>query len=117
MRFLLEKHLRKTGFDEIAHGLGIHMLFPEEGVAVTSDIYSYIHHPMYPGDFFLAIGLALLKNNLLAIFIALISFIPFIIGAKMEDKDLIKRVGEVYQQCVNRTPSFLPYIREMGQFL
>ncbi|MFX1249648.1 MAG: methyltransferase family protein [Promethearchaeota archaeon] len=117
MRFLLEWHLRKAGFDEIAHGLGIYIVFPEEGNTVTSEIYSYIRHPMYTGDLFLAIGLALLKNNLLAIIIAFISFIPFSIGAKMEDRELIKRIGEVHQQYVNKTPAFLPYRRNIGNFL
>ncbi|MFX1284786.1 MAG: methyltransferase family protein [Promethearchaeota archaeon] len=116
MRFLLEWHLRKAGFDEIGHGLGIYMVFPEEGASVTSDIYSYIRHPMYTGDMFLAIGLALLKNNLLAIIIALIAFIPFIIGAKMEDKELIKRIGEPHRQYINKTPSFFPYPRNIGKF-
>ncbi|MFW9992935.1 MAG: methyltransferase family protein [Candidatus Odinarchaeota archaeon] len=117
MRFLLEWHLRKAGFDEVAHGLGIYMVFPEEGVSVTSDIYSYIRHPMYTGDFFLALGLALLKNNLLAIIIALMSFIPFVIGAKMEDRELVKRFGQVHLQYIDRTPSFFPYLRNAGKFL
>ncbi|MFX0067031.1 MAG: methyltransferase family protein [Candidatus Hermodarchaeota archaeon] len=117
IRFLLEWNLRKAGFDEIAHGLGIYMVFPEEGVSVTSDIYSYIRHPMYTGDLFFAIGLALLKNNLLAIIIALMSFIPFIIGAKMEDRELIKRFGELHRQYINKTPIFFPNPKNIGKFL
>jgi len=116
MRFLLEWHLHKAGFDEIGHGLGIYMVFPEDGSSVTSDIYSYIRHPMYTGDMFLAIGLALIKNNLLAIIIALISFIPFIIGAMMEDRELIRRLGEPHRQYINKTPFFFPYPRNIRKF-
>ncbi|NHJ01853.1 MAG: isoprenylcysteine carboxylmethyltransferase family protein [Candidatus Heimdallarchaeota archaeon] len=117
MRFLIEWHLRKAGFDEIGHGLGIYMIFPEEGSSVTSDIYSYIRHPMYTGDMCLAIGLALLKNNLLAIIIALMSFIPFIVGAMMEDRELIRRLGELHRQYINETPSFFPYPRNIRKLI
>lgn len=117
IRFLLESHLRKAGFDEIAHGLGIFMVFPEEGISVNSEIYSYIRHPMYTGDLFLAIGLALMKNNLLGIIIGLISFIPFFVGSKLEDRELIKRFGEPHRQYVERTPAFFPHLRKIGKFL
>ena len=113
MRFLLEWHLCKAGFDEIGHGLGIYMIFPEEGSSVTSDIYSYIRHPMYTRDLFLTVGLALIKNNLVAIIIALMSFI---IGAMMEDRELIRRFGEPHLQYINKTPSFFPYPRNIRKF-
>ena len=77
MRFLFEWHFRNSGFNEIGHGLGIYMLFPEEGYQIKSDIYSSIRHPMYAGDLCLALGLVFLKNNLFVFLIALMAFIPF----------------------------------------
>ncbi|MFB0503592.1 MAG: methyltransferase, partial [Candidatus Bathyarchaeia archaeon] len=87
MRFLLEWHIHRSGFDEVGHGLGIYMVFPEEGGRLSSDIYSYIRHPMFAGDLCLALGFALLRNNLLAVFAALISFIPFLVEVRLEDEE------------------------------
>jgi hypothetical protein len=37
MRFLLEWHIHRSGFDEVGHGLGVYMVFPGEGgSALTS---------------------------------------------------------------------------------
>jgi len=117
MRFLLEAHIRRSGFDEIGHALGVFMVFPEEGYRINSNIYSYIRHPMYTGDFFLALGLALFKNNLYAIFIALLSFIPYIVALKLEDNELIKRFGEPHRQYVRQTHAIFPHFKDIGKFL
>jgi len=117
MRFLFEWHLRNSGFDEIGHGLGIYMLFPEEGVQIKSDIYSFIRHPMYAGDFCLALGFAFLKNNLFAFLIASIAFIPFVIAIKCEDKELIKRFGEKHKHYIKETGAITPHLKHIGKFL
>lgn len=117
MRFLLEWHLRSSGFDEVGHGLGIFMLFPEEGQQINSDIYSFIRHPMYAGDLCLDIGFAFLRNNLFAFIIALIAFIPFIIAMKCEDKELIKRFGDKHRQYIKTTGAIIPHWKNMGKFL
>ncbi|MFW9949509.1 MAG: methyltransferase family protein [Candidatus Thorarchaeota archaeon] len=117
MRFLFEFHLRNSGFNEIGHGLGIYMLFPEEGTQIKSYIYSYIRHPMYAGDFCLTIGLAFLRNNLFAFFIALMAFIPFLIAMKCEDNELTKRFGEKYKSYIKETGAFIPKFKKIGNFL
>ena len=117
MRFLFELHLRNAGFDEIGHGLGIYMLFPEEGHQINSDIYSFVRHPMYAGDLYLALGFAFLKNNLFAFLIALIAFIPFVVAIKCEDKELIKRFGENHKQYIKETGAIIPHLKDLGKFL
>lgn len=117
MRFLFEWHLRNSGFNEIGHGLGIYMLFPEEGEQIKSDIYSLIRHPMYAGDLCLAIGLAFIKNNLFAFIIALIAFIPFLIAIKYEDKELVKRFGENHRLYIKETGAIFPHLKNIGKFL
>lgn len=117
MRFLFEWHIHKSGFDEIGHGLGIYMVFPEEARRVNSDIYSYIRHPMFAGDLCLALGFALLKNNLLAVFAALICFIPFLFEARLEDEELVKRFGEEHRSYIRKTPAIFPRVRDVGKFL
>lgn len=115
MRFLLEWHIRISGFDEIGHGLGIYMIFPEEGRRINSGVYTYIRHPMHAGDFCLALGFALLRNNLLAIFAALISFIPFIVEMRLEDTELVKRFGKEHKEYIENTGALFPH--SIGKFL
>ncbi|MBY8985994.1 MAG: isoprenylcysteine carboxylmethyltransferase family protein [Candidatus Lokiarchaeota archaeon] len=117
MRFLFEWHLRNSGFNEVGHGLGIYMLFPEEGTRIKSEIYSFIRHPMYAGDLCLAIGFAFLKNNLFAFLIALIAFIPYVVAIKCEDKELIKRFGEKHKQYIKETGAIIPHLKKLGKFL
>ncbi|MFX0178150.1 MAG: methyltransferase family protein [Candidatus Hodarchaeota archaeon] len=117
MRFLFELRLHNSGFEEVGHGLGIYMLFPEEGTQVKSDIYSFIRHPMYAGDLCLALGLAFLRNNLFAFLVALIAFIPFIVAMKCEDKELIKRFGEEHKQYIQETGAIIPKFKKIGKFL
>ncbi|MFX1358661.1 MAG: methyltransferase family protein [Promethearchaeota archaeon] len=117
MRFLFEWRLHNSGFEEVGHGLGIYMLFPEEGTQVKSDIYSFIRHPMYAGDLCLAFGLAFLRNTLFAFPIALIAFIPFIVAMKWEDKELIKRFGEEHKQYIQETGAIIPKFKKIGKFL
>ena len=115
VRFLFEWHIRRSGFDEIGHGLGIYMVFPEEGRRINTGIYTYIRHPMHAGDFCLALGLALLRNNVLAILAALISFIPFIVETRLEDTELVKRFGEEHKEYIESTGAFFPH--NIGKFL
>ncbi|MFX0043431.1 MAG: methyltransferase family protein [Candidatus Hodarchaeota archaeon] len=117
MRFLFEWHLRNSGFNEVGHGLGIYMLFPEEGTQINSEIYSFIRHPMYAGDLCLALGFAFLKNNLFAFLIALIAFIPFLVAMKCEDKELIRRFGEKHKQYIKETGAIIPHLKATGKFL
>ncbi|MBU7047838.1 MAG: hypothetical protein HXS54_15485 [Theionarchaea archaeon] len=116
VRFLLEWHIRMSGFDEIAHGLGIYMIFPEEGTRINTGVYTYIRHPMHLGDFCLALGFALLRNNVLALLAALISFIPFIVETRLEDTELVKRFGEKHKAYIGETGAFFPH-KNMGKFL
>lgn len=117
MRFLFEWHLRNSGFNEVAHGLGIYMLFPEEGTQIISDIYSFIRHPMYAGDFCLALGFAFLRNNIFGFLIALMAFIPFVVAMRCEDKELIKRFGETHRLYINKTGAIFPHLKDIGKFL
>lgn len=116
MRFLFEWHIHRSGFDEIGHGLGIFMVFPEEAQRVSSDIYSYIRHPMFAGDLCLALGFAVLRNNLLAVLTALVCLIPFLIEARLEDRELVKRFREEHRSYIRETPAIFPRLRDTGKF-
>ena len=93
------------------------MVFPEEGRRVSSEVYSYIRHPMYAGDLCMASGFAVLRNNPLAVLTALISFIPFLVEVRLEDEELIERFGEEHRRYVEEVPAIFPRFRDLGNFL
>ncbi len=117
IRFLFESHIHHSGFDEVGHGQGIFSMFPEEGYRVSSEINSYIRYPMYAGNFCMAIGLALFRNNWLALLVGVISFLPLLLAARLEDKELIRRFGAQHQQYVHDTHMFFPRGKDLGRFV
>ena len=101
-------HIKHSGFDNVGHGLGIYTVFPEEGTVVSSKIYSFIRHPIYLGSFCAALGFGFIRNNLIAIFTALIFLIPIYIETRLEDKELIKRFGEEHINYIKNTSALFP---------
>lgn len=88
----------------------------EEGTRVSKDIYSYLRHPGYAMLIYTALGLALVRNNLLAILTALIYLIPNLLEMKLEDQELIERFGEEHRRYVKETPAIFPHLRDLGKF-
>ena len=109
LRPLTAAHIRKSGFDTIGHGFGIYTVYPEEGPHVSSEIYSYIRHPMYLGTFCAALGFAFLRNNVIAITVALIFLIPTRIETRFEDNELIKRFGQEQRKYIAETGALFPH--------
>jgi len=113
---LLMYRLARNEFS-LAHGLNIYLFFPEGGTRVSKGVYSYLRHPGYAMLIYMALGFALLRNNLLAILTALIYFIPNFLGIKLEDKELIERFGEEHRRYVREIPAILQHLRDLGKFL
>jgi len=109
IRPLTAWHIRLSGFDNLGHGLGIYTVFPEEGTAIYSEIYSYIRHPIYLGSFCAALGFAFFRNNLLALFTALIFLIPVLNETRLEDKEMIERFGEEHKKYIKNTGALFPH--------
>ncbi len=101
-------HIVRAGFDNIGHGFGIYTVYPEEGPQVSSEIYSYVRHPMYLGSLCVAIGFAFLRNNIIALLTALIYFIPALVEIRLEDNELIKRYGEKHREYIKSTGALFP---------
>lgn len=115
-RPLTVMHITKAGFDSIGHGFGIYTVYPEEGPHVSSEIYSYIRHPMYLGSLCAALGFAFLRNNVIALLTALIFWIPALIETRLEDNELIKRYGEEHRKYIQSTGALFPRKNVTGFF-
>ncbi len=115
-RPLTARHVKKSGFDNGGHGLGIYTVYPEEGSAVHGEIYSYVRHPTYLGSFCAALAFAFFRNNLIALLTALIFLIPVLTAAWLEDKELTERVGEEHRSYIKNTGALFPH-KNVGGFL
>ena len=81
----------------------------------TSGIYSTVRHPLYVGNFFMWLGVAMLTAN--AWFIIAFIFIYWVYYERImfaEEQFLRKKFGTIYTNWASRTPAFIP---SFGQFL
>lgn len=115
--FLLASiHIERAGFAVVTYGIDLYTVFPEEAPPVYGEIYGFIRHPLYFSLICGSLGLALLRNNGLAILVSLLQLIPALATAYMEDRELIEREGQTHRDYIQRTAALIP-IRRLGAFL
>jgi protein-S-isoprenylcysteine O-methyltransferase Ste14 len=113
---LTEVQIEKSGFDVTTHGMDIFTIFPEETPPVHGEIYSFIRHPLYFSLMCLSLCFALLRNNLMAILVALIFLVPILTAIYLEDNELVERYGDVHREYIKRTAAIIPWKRPLGFF-
>ena len=109
-------HIERAGFFNVTHGMDIYTVFPEEATIVHGKIYGFIRHPLYFSLMSGSIGLALFRNNAVALVVAMLQLIPALAIGYMEDKELIAREGEVHRKYIQDTSAIIP-INRFGGFL
>lgn len=75
----------------------------------VSGIYSMVRHPLYVGNFFMWLGVAMLSMNLWFLFAFV--FIYWVYYEKImyaEEQFLRKKFGSAYTEWAARTPAFVP---------
>ena len=77
---------------------------------VTSGVYHYIRHPFYSSLLFLAWGILFKNITWVGIILAITITILLIITAKKEEIENIVFFGDKYQEYMQRTKLFIPYI-------
>ena len=103
------------GLDNLAM---LYVYFPEKGHRVDSSIYEMLRHPVYAGVLRLGLGLAFLNGNIFAIIFGLL-ILPFGLTAwvrLVEEKELIERFGNEYNEYRKVTPAFWPRPNNLGKF-
>jgi hypothetical protein len=116
MFMLINTHIERAGFHMVTHGMDVYTVFPEEATLVYGKIYGFIRHPLYLSLTCGCIGLALLRNNGIALLASLLQLLPALVVGAWEDRELIARVGEEHQAYIRRTAALLP-VRRLGAFL
>ncbi len=86
----------------------VYLYFPEESTVQTRKIYSVLRHPTYAGLIYVSFAGIFLQFSLYSI----IFFIMFLIGFefhihKVEEKELIQRFGESFENYRKQVPAIL----------
>jgi len=99
--------MRIAGQKEIGVSLG---LKGKSGL-VTSGIYRRMRHPLYVSNMLLVMGLALLFKSIYAFLFSIIYSLFFLPIIYFEERDLLEKYGEEYQEYKRKVPRMLiPWI-------
>lgn len=77
---------------------------------VTIGIYQYIRHPFYSSLLFLGWGIALKHISWIGILLAVVNTVLLAIMAKKEEVKNIQYFGERYQEYMEHTKMFIPFL-------
>ncbi len=80
----------------------------KKGVLATTGAYKYIRHPQYAGFIIMIIGFLLQWPTLITFLMAPILIIRYILLAKQEEKEISKKISDIYSEYKKETPGFFP---------
>ena len=75
-----------------------------KGKLITTGIYNIIRHPLYISNGLLAFGMAFLLKSLYALLFAIPYSLLYLPIIYFEEKDLLKKYGEVYEEYKRKVP-------------
>ncbi len=81
-------------------------LTQEEGQLVTVGLYRWIRHPLYTFGLLFIWLTPIMTQGLLILYLGLSGYI--VVGAILEEKKLVQRFGQAYQDYRLHTPMFIP---------
>ncbi|MFM2394138.1 MAG: hypothetical protein RLZZ546_2120 [Bacteroidota bacterium] len=77
----------------------------------TTGIYSIVRHPLYLGNFFMWMGLALCTQNIYFIFIFILAFWLYYERIMYAEEEFLReKFGIKYIEWASKTPAFVPNI-------
>ena len=78
----------------------------------TSGIYSVVRHPLYVGNFFMWLGIAVLTMNFwFVITFILLYWLYYERIMFAEEQFLRRKFGEIYLEWASQTPAFIPRLK------
>jgi len=97
--------------------LYIYMIYPYKSRIFKEGIYRYIRHPRLLLRYTVSFGIALIVNNLLAISVSLIHFIPYAVYVYTVDNELSRRFGDEFRSYKDKVPALVPRYGNWKKFL
>lgn len=94
---------------------GLSIVFGEKreipGV-IRKSVFNVVRHPIYLSEILLYLGLLMLSISLAAAFVWVISILFLHYISRHEEKLLLARFGEAYQQYMREVPMWIPRLRK-----
>lgn len=84
--------------------------FERTSELVTSGIYRYIRHPLYASLLYLAWGAFLKDISWTSVVLVLIASSSLFFTARADEKECIEYFGDEYQQYMESTKRFIPFV-------
>jgi protein-S-isoprenylcysteine O-methyltransferase Ste14 len=75
---------------------------------VTTGLYKHVRHPMYGSLLFLGWGMFLKDINPISITVIIIITIALFLTCKVEEKEMMKKFGEEYEEYRKKTKMWIP---------
>lgn len=77
---------------------------------VKSGIYGFIRHPLYLSLFLLGSGIVMKDAGTIQILLGIVNFVSLYFTAKIEEKEMIRKFGTAYEEYINETKMFVPFV-------
>jgi len=102
--------IRSWAMLQLGRQFSLHVALQEQHRLRTTGLYSRIRHPSYLGLLLLMLGLALVFESQLGVWVAVVA--GFMIRGRMEreEKFLIEQFGDEYRGYVKRTRRLIPRV-------
>lgn len=84
--------------------------FENTSVIVKENLYKYIRHPLYFSLFLLGTGAMIKDPGKIQLAFGFLNLIAVYITARIEEKEMIARFGNEYQEYMKETKMFVPFI-------
>jgi protein-S-isoprenylcysteine O-methyltransferase Ste14 len=84
--------------------------FENTSALVKEGLYKYIRHPLYLSLLLVGTGAMIKDPGSLQLVFGSVNLAAIWLTARIEEKEMIARFGEEYQQYMKETKMFIPYI-------
>ncbi len=74
---------------------------------VTKGVYRYSRNPMYIGEFFVYLGIAIICISWIFLLIAIDYIALSYVWARFEEQECLKKYGDSYREYMNRIPRWI----------
>jgi len=83
----------------------------KEQKIIRDGIYSKVRHPIYLSGLILSLGFTLIAGNLYGLLFLILSLVAFVTRIKKEERELITKFGEEYEEYAKETPLLIPKLK------
>jgi protein-S-isoprenylcysteine O-methyltransferase Ste14 len=95
----------------------LYVMCPNRVKPYKKGVYQFIQHPRFLSRFIIALGIGIIANNLLAILIVILHFIPYLIWMKVLNTEITRIYGNKIKIYQNEVPSLIPKYKNWNKII